>query len=125
MLLHQRDRAGDGAAVGQALLADERRPHVRHRRDPVVVRERVGRHQRDAMALGVEAAHVEEPEIGAAAPAGAEDPGADRERLDVVERELAGCGHANSSWSTRAVAETASSAGAATTRRSAARVSGV
>src|SRR5829696_106567 len=52
-------------------------PHVRHRRDPGVVLERVGRHQRDAMALGVEAAHVEEPEIRAPAPAGAEDPGAD------------------------------------------------
>jgi hypothetical protein len=36
------------------------------------------------MPLGIEPPHVEEPQIGAAAAAGAEDPGADRQRLDVV-----------------------------------------
>jgi L-alanine-DL-glutamate epimerase-like enolase superfamily enzyme len=40
------------------------------------------------MSLGIEPPHVEEPQIGAAAAPGAEDPSADRERLDVVEREF-------------------------------------
>ena len=35
--LHQLDGAGDGAAVGQPLLADQRRAHVGDRGDPVVV----------------------------------------------------------------------------------------
>ena len=77
------------------------------------------------MTLGVEAAHVEEPEIGASSSAGPEDPGADGERLDVVEREFPRFRHAMISWSTRAVADTASSVGAAITRRRIARVSGV
>jgi hypothetical protein len=47
-----------------------------------------GRHQLDTMPLGVEPAHVEEPGIRAATAAGAEDPGADRQRLDVVERQF-------------------------------------
>ena len=37
MLLHQRDGAGDRAAVGQPLLPDQRRAHVRDGGDPVVV----------------------------------------------------------------------------------------
>jgi hypothetical protein len=37
------------------------------------------------VSLAIESAHVEEPEIGASAAAGAEDPGADRQGLEVVE----------------------------------------
>ena len=82
------DGTGDVAAVGQPLLTDERRPHVGDDRDPVIVGQLQRRHQLDPMPLGIEAAHVEQPEIGAAAASGAEDPGADRQRLDVVERQL-------------------------------------
>ena len=83
--LHQLDGARDGAAVGQALLADQRRAHVRHGGDPVVVGELGRRHELHAMALLVEGAHVQQPEIGAAAAAGAQHPGADGERFDVVQ----------------------------------------
>ena len=83
------DGAGDGAAVGQALLADQRRAHVRHGGDPVVVGELVRRHELHAMALLVEGAHVQQPEIGAAAAAGAQHPGADGQRFDVVESDVA------------------------------------
>jgi hypothetical protein len=40
------------------------------------------------MSLGIEPPHVEEPQIGAAATSGAEDPSADCERLNIVEREF-------------------------------------
>ena len=88
-LLHL-DGAGDVAAVGEAFLANQRRPHVGHHRDPVVVGEIQRRDQFDAVPLGIEPPHVEEPEIRAAAAAGAEDPGADREAFDVVEGDR-GC----------------------------------
>jgi hypothetical protein len=78
LLLHLH-RAGDAAAVREAFLPDQWRAHVGDDRDPVVVRQIERRHQRDPMPLGVEPAHVEQPEIGAAAAAGAEDPGADRQ----------------------------------------------
>ena len=71
--------AGDVAAVGEALLADQRRPHVRDDRHPIVVGEIERRHQLDPVPLGIEPAHVEEPEIRAAAAAGAEDPRPDRQ----------------------------------------------
>jgi len=74
--------AGDVAAVGEPLLTDQRRPHVRDDRDPGIVGQLERRHQLDPVPLGIEPAHVEEPEIGAAAAAGAEDPGADRQRFD-------------------------------------------
>jgi hypothetical protein len=88
VLLHVGDGARDGTAVRQALLADERRAHVRDGRDPIVVGEIVRLHQADSVPLGIESAHVEEPEIGAAAAARAEDPGSDGEGFDVVEGEL-------------------------------------
>ena len=40
------------------------------------------------MSLGIEPPHVEEPQIGAAAAPGAEDPSADCQRLNVLEREF-------------------------------------
>jgi hypothetical protein len=69
VLLHQGHGAGDGAAVGQPLLADQRCSHVRYRGDPVVVGELVRRHELHARTLLVEGAHVQKPEIGAAAAA--------------------------------------------------------
>ena len=76
--------AGDVAAVGEALLPDQRRPHVGDDRDEIVVGEVERRHQLDAVPRGIQPAHVEQTEIRAAAAAGAEDPGADCQRLDVV-----------------------------------------
>ena len=64
----------------------------------------------DAMPLGVEPAHVEQAEIRTAATAGAQDPGADRQRLDVVGGDLAQ-GHSSISRSTRPAAVMASSVG--------------
>ena len=45
--------------------------------------------QMDAMPLPVEQPHVEQRQIGIAATAGAQDPGADGQQFDVVEGELA------------------------------------
>jgi hypothetical protein len=69
MFLHQRDRAGNGAAVGQPLLTDQRRTHVGYSGDPIVIQEFGGGHQLNAMTVLVEGPHVQETEIGAAAPA--------------------------------------------------------
>ena len=94
VLLHDRDGAGEGEAVGQPFLADQRRTHVGDGADPVVVGE-VGRiHELHAMAVAIERAHVEQRQIGIAAAAGAQHPGADGQRFDVVEREFAQT-HAN------------------------------
>jgi hypothetical protein len=91
---HDLDGTCQGEAVGQALLADQWRAHVGHRAHPVVVGE-VGRiHQPHAMAVAIESPHVEQRQIGVAAATGAEDPGADSQRLDVVYRKLAQA-HAN------------------------------
>ncbi len=43
---------------------------------------------RHSMPLGIKPAHVQEPEIRAAAAAGAENPRPDRQRLDVVEGDV-------------------------------------
>jgi hypothetical protein len=40
------------------------------------------------MSLGIEPPHIEEPQIRAAAAPGAEDPSADCQRLNIVEREF-------------------------------------
>jgi hypothetical protein len=90
-LLHQ-DGPGDVAAVGEAFLPDQRRPHVRNHRDPVVVLEIERRHQFDPAPLGIKPAHVEEPEIRAPATPGPQDPRPDRQRFDVVQGDR--CGHA-------------------------------
>ena len=89
MFLHQRDGAGDGATVGQSLLADQRRTHVGDGGDPIVVGQLAGWHELHAMALLVERAHVQQTEIGAAAAAGAEHPGADGKRFDVFQSDVA------------------------------------
>ena len=55
----------------------------------------VGRlHQLHAMAFLVERPHVQQRQIRIAAAAGAQDPGADGQRFDVVEGEFAQA-HAN------------------------------
>jgi hypothetical protein len=114
--LHQRDGARDGAAVGEPLLADQRRALVRDHRDGIVVGEIVGAHQLDAFALGVEPAKIEQAQIGRAAAARAQHPGADGERLDVVGGEFAQL-HEVSSRRMRAIVLAASSVGLPTTRR--------
>jgi len=57
-----------GAAVSQPFLPDKGRAHVGDGGDPVVVGELVRRHQADAMAIGVESAHVEETQVGLPPP---------------------------------------------------------
>ncbi len=68
---------------------DERRPHVRDDRHTVVVGEILGIHERDDLAVSVELPEVQQRQVRAAAAAGAEDPGADRDRFDLVERNRA------------------------------------
>ena len=82
------DSARNIATVGEPLLADERRPHIRDHCHPIFVGEVERRHHGHAMSLGIEPPHVEEPQIGAAAAPGAEDPSADCQRLKVLEREF-------------------------------------
>src|SRR6266702_605325 len=104
-LLHL-DRAGDVAAVGQALLADQWRPHVGDNRDTIVIVEIQRRHQLHAVALRVELAQVEQAKIGTAAATGAENPGADGEGFDILKRNLGESllVHATNSSTTRAAA---------------------
>jgi hypothetical protein len=45
-------------------------------------------HQLEAVSFGIEPAHVEKAEIGVAATASAEDPRADRQPFDVIERQF-------------------------------------
>ena len=104
-LLHLH-RAGDVAAVGQALLTDQRRPHVGNNSDTIVVVEIQRRHQLHAIALRVEPAQVEQAQIGTAAATGAENPGADSEGFDILKRNLGENRliHATSSSTVRAAA---------------------
>jgi len=57
VLLHHRDGARDRSRVGEPLLADERRAHVRDHGDRVVVGEVLRVEQRDDGALAVELPH--------------------------------------------------------------------
>ena len=100
------DRAGDVAAVGQALLTDQRRAHVGDDSDTIVVLKIQRRHQLHAIAFRVEPAQVEQGQIGAAAATGAEDPGADGKGLDIFKRNLGESRliHATSSSTARAAA---------------------
>ena len=82
--LHEPCGTGNGLMVGQPLDADERRAHVGDDADPVVVTEVRGRHELDATALAKEHPHIEHRQIGIAAAAGAQNPGADGERFDIV-----------------------------------------
>src|SRR5204863_9813304 len=75
-------------AVDEPLLAHQRRAHVGNDRDVVVVFERLRIHQEYARTLAIEPAHVDEAMIGAAPAAGAQDPGADRQRFDIVAVEI-------------------------------------
>ena len=86
-LLHL-DCAGDVAAVGQALLTDQRCPHVGDNSDTIVIIKIQRRHQLHAITFRVEPAQVEQAQIGAAAATGAENPGADGEGFDILKRNL-------------------------------------
>ena len=83
--LHAHDGLRQREAIGQPLLADQGRAHIGDRADPVVVLE-VGRiHQLDPVAVLVERPHVEQWQVRIAAATSAQHPGADRQRLDVVD----------------------------------------
>ena len=69
--------------------ADQRRADAGHEGDPVVVGKVHRIQERDAHAVVVEAAEVEIGEIGIAAAASAEDPGAGRQRFELVAPDLA------------------------------------
>src|SRR5206468_3257824 len=126
VVLHHPHRALDRARIGEPLLADERRAHVGDDGHAVVVGEVHRVHQPHDDAVAVEAAHVEQREVRAAAPAGAEDPGADGERLDLGGADVAGRGHqkpVNSSRpTTRAMPSTTTSATPMATAETAAAV---
>ena len=85
---HQLDGPRGQPAVDEPLLAHQRRAHVGNDRDVVIVLERLRVHQGYARALAIEPAHVDEPVIRAAAAAGAQDPGTDRQRFDIVGGDL-------------------------------------
>src|SRR6266403_654334 len=114
VLLHHPHRALDGARIGEPLLADQRRTHVGDDGHEVVVGEVQRIHQTHDHAVAVEPAHVQQREVGAAAAAGAQDPGADRERLDLGGADVAERRHqkpVNSSRpTTRAMPSTTTSA---------------
>src|SRR6266404_1222401 len=114
VLLHHPHRALDGARIGEPLLADQRRTHVGDDGHEVVVGEVHRIHQPHDHAVAVEPAHVQQREVGAAAAAGAQDPGADRERLDLGGADVAERRHqkpVNSSRpTTRAMPSTTTSA---------------
>jgi hypothetical protein len=82
--LHRQHRPGDHAWVGEPLLADQWRAHLRDHRDQIVVGELQRVDQRDPAALTAELLDVEQAVIGIAAAAGAEDPGAGGEVLQLV-----------------------------------------
>src|SRR5262249_4147391 len=83
--------------IGQPLLADQRGPHVGDHGHEVVVVELGGVHQLADDALLVELAHVEEGQVRAAAAAGAQDPGADGQALDLVHGDRSHQNPVNSS----------------------------
>jgi hypothetical protein len=93
VFLHHGDGAGDRVRVGEPLLADQRGAHVGDDRDIVVVGQIHRIHERDDGALAIELPHVEQGEIGTAATAGAENPGADGERFDLFGGDGTEGGH--------------------------------
>src|SRR5437660_686757 len=114
VLLHHPHRALDGARIGEPLLADQRRTHVGDDGHEVVVGEVHRIHQPHDHALAVEPAPVQQREVRAAAAAGAQDPGADRERLDLGGADVTERRHQkpvnSSSPTTRAMPSTTTSA---------------
>ena len=84
ILLHHGHGARGRGWVVQALLADQRCTHVRHHGDEVVVVQVHRVHQRDTAAVGIELAHVQVVEVGAATAAGAQDPSAYGQRFDLA-----------------------------------------
>jgi hypothetical protein len=86
ILLHHGDGQGHRLRVGEPLLADERGTHAGAHRHQVIVGQLGRVHELAHHALPVELAYVEEGEVRAAAPAGAEDPRADGQALDLLHR---------------------------------------
>ena len=89
---HHLDAACGQAAVDKTFLSDERRAHVRHNGNEVVVGERLRVHQAYRRPSRIEQAHVDQSVIRAAAATGAEDPRADSERFDVLRSTARSCG---------------------------------
>src|SRR6267143_3577370 len=114
VLLHHPHRALDRARIGEPLLADQGRAHVGDDGHEVGVGEVHRIHQPHDHAVAVEPAHVQQREVRAADAAGAQDPGADRERLDLGGADVAERRHqkpVNSSRpTTRAMPSTTTSA---------------
>ena len=85
MGFHRPDGACERARIAHPLDADQRRAHAARAGHQIVIGE-VGRlHQLHAMAFLVERPHVQKRQIGIAAAAGAQHPGADGQQFDVVE----------------------------------------
>ncbi len=76
ILLHHAHRLDREMRIGQAFLTDQRRAHARHHRHAVFVFQVHGVQQRNAVALLVQLAHVQQFLVGIAAAAGAQNPGA-------------------------------------------------
>ncbi len=124
-LLHQRHRPRDVGGIRQAFLPHKRRAHVGDHRHHVIIGQILGRHQPYARAFGIQPAHIQQAKIGRTTAARAEDPGADRQRLDVLEREFAHHTSGRREAAARAATATDSRTGqdrAASTARLSARV---
>ena len=76
-------RLGRESRIRQPLLGDQRRPHRRDARDPVIIRERSRIHELDPRAVPVQLSHVEIRVIGVSTATRAEDPRAGREGLEL------------------------------------------
>src|SRR5262249_9065452 len=70
--------------VAEALLTHQRRAHVRDDGDQIVVFERGGLHQRHTTPGAIELTDVQVGMVWTAAAAGAKNPRANRERLEIV-----------------------------------------
>src|SRR5205085_7197290 len=101
-------------------------PHVGDDGDEAVIRERHRVHELHDDAVPIEAPHVEQREVRAAAPAGAEDPRPDGQRLDLGRAHVPKWCHqkpVNSSRpTTRAMPSTTTSATPTATAETAAAV---
>ena len=84
MALQRQHRLGREARVRQPLAADQRRADAGDDRHRVVVGQLFRIQQRDARALPRTGLQIEQRQVGIAAAAGAENPGAGRQRFELV-----------------------------------------
>lgn len=88
MILQRKQRPGDDLGIGQALLSHQGCAYAGDHGDEVVVGEILWIHQRDARAAVIQGEEVDVGEVRIAATAGAEDPGAGRQRFELVALDL-------------------------------------